>query len=171
MGLRKKTESLSFEGGLYLINVPGQGQGVFTNTGYLPEEPVLVFGGDLTPGDKIEDYTHYLQIGPDMYLGPSGSYDDFINHNCEPNCAVYFDGDALVLKSIRHINITEQLTFDYSTILLNEPTSFACKCNSRGCRQHIGSFLTLPPVLREKYLAHGMVPLLTRYRMEDLGFR
>ena len=156
--------------GLSIDYVDGQGKGVFATRLYQIQEVVLVFGGDKTPKTQITDYTHYLQVAPDMFLGPSGSYDDYVNHSCDPNCAVVVDDGCYVLKAIKPIAPGEQLSFDYGTIMLNEPTTFICACGARNCRKTIGNFFSLPQDLQQQYLESGMVPLLTQYTRDQLGF-
>ena len=156
--------------GLLVQNVCGQGKGVFTRVPFQRGELILEFDGRLTHASEITDFTHYLQISPDEYLGPSGSFDDFVNHHCDPNCGVFFDGDRLVLKAIRDIDIDEQLSFDYGTIMFNEPTTFNCACGAKKCRKQIGNFYMLPVDIQADFLDKNLVPLLSKFTREQLGF-
>jgi len=152
----------------HISNCPGRGRGVYSNIAYRANEFVMEFTGDVTPIWEINDFTHYLQIAPDLFLGPSGGADDYVNHSCDPNCALYFENDTLVLRTIRKIKAGQELSFDYGTIQFSEPTTFKCECGSRRCRGMVGSFYLLSPDLREYYLAKNMIPLLTRYALEEL---
>ncbi len=156
--------------GLQIRAVNGQGLGVFTRRSYKKNEMILIFGGDEIPSTNISNFTHFMQISPQAYLGPSGQLDDYINHDCDPNSAVYFQEDILVLKAIRDVKIEEQLSIDYSTIIFNEPTAFECACHSKNCRKVIGNFYTLPSKMQRAYLKKGIVPLLCKYTREQLGF-
>ena len=113
------SESNPYIESLYLQTVDGQGSGVFTNQYFHKGDLVLFFSGEKTSSDNIEDFTHYLQIGPDLYLGPSGNFDDYVNHNCDPNCAVYFDEEHVFLRAIKDICPGEQISLDYGTIQLD----------------------------------------------------
>lgn len=155
--------------GLQIRAVNGQGLGVFTRRSYKENEMILIFAGDEVTSAKISDFTHFMQISPQAYLGPSGQLDDYINHNCDPNCAVFFQEDILALKAIRDIKIEEQLSIDYSTIIFNEPTIFECACHSKKCRVVVGNFYTLPLKMQKTYLKNRMVPLLSKYTKEQLG--
>ena len=155
---------------LYLKKVDGQGQGVFTNQRFHKGDLVLFFGGEMVHAHGIDDFTHYLQIGPDQYPGPSGNFDDYVNHNCNPNCAVYFDEEHVFLKAIKDIYPGQQLSLDYGTIQFNEPTIIHCECGSRSCRKTVGNFYSMPKRIQDRYLSIGLVPLLTRYTKEELGF-
>lgn len=152
----------------HIAACPGRGRGVFTDRTYFAGEYVMTFSGEKTHIGEISDFTHYLQISPEYFISPSGNADDYVNHKCEPNCALYFEGETLVLKAIRDIALGEELSFDYGTIMFSEPTTFACTCGSAGCRGIIGNYYSLPDALKEKYLAAGMVPLLSRYRLSEI---
>ena len=164
------TEPTSIRNGLHIQVVNGQGLGVFTRRRYQQEDLILEFSGDETPLNQISNFTHYMQISPQMYLGPSHQMDDYVNHSCDPNSAVYFQNNVMVLRALRQIEINEQLSFDYGTIIFNEPTVFECACNSDCCRRVIGNFYTMPLELQNDYLEKGMVPLLAKYTREQLGF-
>lgn len=160
----------SSDKGLRIARVHGQGKGVFTSRPYQLQDVILEFGGKKIPSNQISDYTHYLQIAPDMFLGPSGGYDDFVNHSCDPNCAVVVHKGKYVLKAIKSIACGKQLSFDYGTIMFNEPTTFECACGSVYCRKTIGNFFSLPQELQQHYLKNDTVPLLTQYTRDQLGF-
>lgn len=71
------------------------GKGVFAARKLLKGEGIMGFYSKsklLTlkelPNPYFEDY--YVQVGKDIYLGPSGGAGDFINHSCEPNAGLVF---------------------------------------------------------------------------------
>lgn len=167
MGLPSK-ESRSVCNGLHIKITDDLGKGVFASNRIYSGDPIMIFGGEQVSSADIVDFTHYLQIGPDLYLGPSGDYDDYVNHNCDPNCAVYFENDQVVLKAIKDICPEEQLSLDYGTIQFNEPTVILCQCGSENCRKIIGNFYLMPEDLQNRYLDDKIVPLLTKYTKEDL---
>ena len=66
------------------------GQGVFADKDFRNGEKIIEFKGKLftyaqlpTPYSSVKD--HYVQIGKNLYVGPSGGFDDFFNHSCNPN--------------------------------------------------------------------------------------
>jgi len=152
----------------YIENCPGRGRGVFANKTYSPGDYILSFTGKQTPIHEITDFTHFLQIAPDIFLSPSGKADDYVNHSCDPNCAVYFESDGPVLRAITTIAPDQELSFDYGTIMFSEPTMFQCECGSPNCRGLIGNFYSLPEELRKKYQTENMVPLLSRYSLVEI---
>jgi len=150
-----------------IIESPGRGHGVIINRNYIRGEFVMNFTGDKTHINDIEDFTHYLQITPELFISPSGNADDFVNHSCDPNCALYFENDGLVLRAIKDIVGGEELSFDYGTIMFSEPTEFQCECGSSKCRGMIGNYYTLPEELQKQYQSSNMIPLLSRYSIEE----
>ena len=161
-------ESRSHCDGLQVKIIDGQGKGVFTIRSFKQNEKVLIFSGKYTRFSEIKDFTHYFQISPDTYLSPSGNFDDYVNHSCEPNCGVYFVNEEIILKTIRKIEAGEQLSFDYGTIMFNEPTRFKCACGSVNCRKNIGNFYSMEVETQDSYLSRNMVPLLTKFSREQL---
>lgn len=152
----------------YIADSEQRGTGVFAGKTFISGEFILRFTGTPAAYETIMDFTHFLQVSPDTFLGPSGLADDFVNHSCEPNCAVYLEDEGPVLRALRVISPGEELGFDYGTIMFAEPTEFDCYCGSPRCRGHIGGFDTMPDGLQEYYRARNAVPLLTRYSLEDL---
>jgi len=151
-----------------IIDSPGRGRSVIANRDYNRDEFVMNFTGVKTHIRDIEDFTHYLQVSPEFFISPSGNADDFVNHSCDPNCALYFENDGLVLRAIKDIKTGEELSFDYGTIMFNEPTRFSCECGSPKCRGLIGNFYTLPRELQNQYKSANMIPLLSRYTIEEI---
>jgi hypothetical protein len=145
-------------GGCYVARVHGNGRGAFAAQPFQPGETVLVFGGSLVALEQLADFTHCLEIAPALFLGPSGGVDDFVNHSCEPNCRVDVDAAGPVLRALRPVAPGEELTYDYSTLMVRDPTSFDCRCGSARCRGRIVAFGALPPDLREDYARRGLVP-------------
>ncbi len=152
----------------YIKDSPWYGKGVYASYAINVCEKILCFSGTRTHIDEIRDFTHYIQIGPDEFLSPSGMADDFVNHCCQPNSAVYLEGDSLVLRAIVPIEPHEEITFDYATIIFSEPTEFNCSCGKSVCRGKIGSFYSLAKSLQKKFISLNHVPLLNKYSIEEL---
>ena len=94
-----------------------------------------------------------LQVSGDcyLYLDAPGRY---INHSCDPNCGVT---PSLDLVAIRDIPEGEELTFDYSTTMLERHWTMECKCGSSKCRKVIRDFDQLPEATQEYYLGLNVV--------------
>jgi uncharacterized protein len=143
-------------------NCVSNGVGVFARRDLGVGEYVLTFRGERLRRDQITDFTYCLEIGNGLFLGPSGDIDDFVNHSCSPNCGVYVEGEDMVLRAIRVIHASTELTFDYSTVMQHDPTSFVCHCGTKTCRRVVGTFGSLPLPVRRRYLRLKCVPLFAQ---------
>jgi hypothetical protein len=99
--------------------------------------------------DIPERYWPYtFQVDYDRYVLPrNNSRARYINHSCEPNCAV--SGRSIIsAKSIRR---GEELTFDYSTDIDWPGFRMNCKCGSPKCRRLVRAYRFLPRRLKLRY--------------------
>lgn len=145
-------------GRLALSEAGSKGIGVFATRGFRRGDRILSFRGPLLPTETIDDFTRTIQVDAGLFLGASGGVDDFVNHSCDPNCGVRSDPPRLALVALRDIEADEEITFDYSTCLLDEPPLEGCGCGTGRCRGRIGPFPELPARARERYLRLGVVP-------------
>ncbi|MFH0713194.1 MAG: SET domain-containing protein [Candidatus Micrarchaeota archaeon] len=139
------------------------GKGAFATRLFKAEEEILEFKGKLfsyselpVPYNSVED--HFVQVGPKLYLGPSGGIDDFVNHSCDPNAGLRFLGRKFVLVAIRDITAGEEVTFDYSTTMDEDEWELQCNCGSKKCRRVIRDFKYLPREIQKKYISAKVVP-------------
>jgi hypothetical protein len=139
-------------------SLPQGGQGVFAGRPFARGEVVLHFQGRVVGLEQVTDFTYFLEIGEGRFLGPSGLADDLVNHSCRPNTAVEGVPSGALLRAVRRIRRDEELTFDYSTVMIDDPTSFACHCAARYCRGRIVGWQHLQPHKRAEYVRRGMVP-------------
>ncbi|MCP6719677.1 MAG: SET domain-containing protein-lysine N-methyltransferase [Patescibacteria group bacterium] len=81
-----------------------------------------------------------MQIGKRLHQESPDhkSVENFINHSCESNCYINFDG--LVLKTSRKILRGEELTFNYNTTEFELKSPFKCECGSKKCANKIRGF-------------------------------
>jgi len=128
-----------------IIDCPaGKGKGVLAVDAFAAGEVVLEFRGQHLRHRDIVDFTHCLEVRPGEYLGPSGAADDFVNHSCAPNCRVVAEDGAVLLRALRDIAGGEELTFDYSRNLWDDPTAFFCDCGTVACRGEVRGPLPSP---------------------------
>lgn len=139
------------------------GKGVFATKHFQTDEILLEFRGELftykelpVPYDKVED--RYVQVGKDLYMGPSGSTDDFLNHSCAPNAGLKIIREKVFLIAIQEIESGEEITWDYSTTMDEDDWEMHCKCGSSNCRGQIRDFKYLSRDVQKKYLDLGVVP-------------
>ena len=66
----------------------------------------------------------------------------FINHSCEPNCEAVIDDDRIFIEALQTIQPGEELFYDYSYELDQEPDEedfarYRCRCGTKSCRGSI----------------------------------
>jgi SET domain-containing protein len=145
----------------YVKSSPQHGKGVFARATIAAGECVVVFSGPLQHRTEVDFNDYHLQVGEDVYIGPSGGADDYVNHSCEPNCGFQ---NGLELVAIRDIAVDEELTWDYSSAI-DEPGfgGFPCSCGSVNCRRQVMSFRDLPPDAKERLRAWLLPYLVAKY--------
>lgn len=137
--------------------VGGKGRGVFATAPFVKGQEVLEFIGDIKSVADLVDLTHALQIGPTTFLAPSGGVDDYVNHSCDPNTGIRDVDGRVMLFALRHINIGDEITFDYSTTQAGGYWTMTCQCGSRKCRRVIGDFEDLPSARKSYYIRNQAV--------------
>lgn len=146
------------------------GMGVFVQQWIPANSRILEFTGKRVDREMINKFAlkgssdSFLQVGENEFIGASGRLDDYVNHSCEPNCGLDFDGDRVYLKSINVISRGSEITYDYATSQLVFPLRFNCRCGSLDCRGEIGDFDELSAKRKKYYLAKNIVApfLVTR---------
>ncbi|MFH1626955.1 MAG: SET domain-containing methyltransferase [bacterium] len=144
-------------------------KGVFADKNFKKGETIFEFHGKFftyeelpTPYNEVED--HFVQIGENLYMGPSGGIDDFFNHSCAPNAGLKIEDKKVFLTAIKNISSGDEITWDYSTTMDEDDWEMDCECESKTCRRRIRDFKYLPPEIQKKYLNLGIVP---KYISED----
>lgn len=113
--------------------------------------------------DGLENSADPLLIGNDLYLDLDELSRTF-NHSCKPNA---FLRGKCTLVAIRDIGIDEEITYDYSTTMvdgdriksLGHPVWWCrCKCGARDCAGRIDQFDRLPARRRAYYIKNRYAP-------------
>ena len=124
------------------------GKGVFACAPITQGERIMTFSGTLFSHAQIDFNDYHLQVGEDLYLGPSRGLDDYVNHSCAPNSG--FKG-GLDLVALRDIIPGEEITWDYSTAIDEADfAGFPCGCGAPVCRGKVESFRHLPPLVQQR---------------------
>jgi SET domain-containing protein len=145
-----------------LIKQGVAGRGVFAGRPIRAGEAFLRFTGPLLRYEQTTPQTLALQIGPDLYLGGSGGFDDCVNHSCEPNAGLKIAGTDVTLIALRDIPAGEEISFDYSTTMDEDDFEMTCHCGRPTCRAVVRDFKHLPRPLRRRYAELGVVPEYNR---------
>jgi SET domain len=139
------------------------GLGVFTKSVIPVKAPIMEIRGPLYSEKELPDPNHpaLLQVGPDTFIGPSGDFDDYLNHSCNPNCFLHIAGTRAILFSLYVIPPNTELTFDYSSTSTDELEKWKmnCACGDFKCRKVISGHQHLDPAIKQKMTAQGMFPL------------
>ena len=141
------------------------GQGVFTTIKIPAKQPVIEVTGDVF-SNETADHNHpaLLQVSSNLYIGPSGGPDDYINHSCNPNCFLHCVGKRAILFSLYDIPADTEITFDYSTSSTDslDKWKMDCLCGDLNCRKVISGFQYLSPEKVKEYTEKGVVPMFLR---------
>jgi len=144
-----------------IIIETANGNGVNTLVDVPAKTIIFEFKGDFFTRDTLKhDQSYTLQIGKNKFLGPSGGFDDYINHSCNPNCGLVIVGSRAFLLSLYVIKADTEITFDYSTSSNDtlEQWQMNCKCGQFCCRKIISGYQYLNKTIKEKYQKLDVVP-------------
>lgn len=134
---------------------PGTGHGSVATELITAGEVVAAFGGRCVTRDEFEllpasQQVRSLQIEENLYIAgaPEPEPADFINHSCEPNCAL---SGNVILIAARDIEIGEEVTYDYATTDGSDYDEFECACGSASCRGKVSGHDWMLPELQLRY--------------------
>lgn len=145
--------------GLYEKPVPVKGRGVFPAKPIARGQLVLRFVGPVYTRETCPEFSEAIQVGVNAWMHSSGGLDDLVNHACDPNCGLWQVGGDTFLIALRDIAAHEELSFDYSSSMVDEPWQMdGCGCGTALCRGVIANFLDMPPDARARYAASGALP-------------
>lgn len=100
-----------------------------------------------------------------------GTPDRHINHSCNPNAYVLYEGDHSFLVARRDIAVGEEISVDYN-INITRGTAWPCHCGTARCTGTVvGDFFRLPLDIQREYsslLAQWFVRA-NRDRLRALG--
>jgi len=78
----------------------------------------------------------------------------YSNHSCDPNCGINEDFQLITIKPVAK---GEELTWDYSTSMLERHWTLHCHCEAPFCRKIILDFDLIPKQIQEKYIRAEIV--------------
>jgi uncharacterized protein len=134
---------------------PPKGHGSLSLEPIAAGEVVAAFGGRCITRDEFDllpasQQVRSLQIDEHLYIAgaPEPEPADFINHSCEPNCAL---SGNVILVAARDIAAGEELTYDYATSDGSDYDEFECACGTALCRGKISGHDWMLPELQLRY--------------------
>lgn len=88
---------------------------------------------------------------PDGKVVLIGFPDRHVNHCCDPNACVRYEGAGCSLWARRDIGAGEEITVDYSINVVGGD-AWPCRCGAARCRGTVvGDFFQLPPDIQREY--------------------
>ena len=153
------------------IGVSRHGLGLFATRDLSPTSQILVFDGPEISFERMlckrEHEANALQIARNCYLDltPPGVY---ANHSCQPNAGIK---QNRILIALQRIKAGEEITYDYSTTMLENHWTMPCHCGTEACRKLIEDFPKLPQKIQNNYLELGIVQdFIVRNTSKQRGF-
>ena len=151
------------------------GMGVFARRDFAPGERIRSLSGSLQSLAEVIRRADEGDVEGSDVLGVDDSaylvldeLDRCFNHSCDPNGAVVGAGEGVELLAIRAVRTGDEITFDYSTTMADDPEAIAaagrslwrcpCSCGATNCRGVIDQFVTLPIETRRRYVDRGWAP-------------
>jgi hypothetical protein len=135
------------------------GRGVFAAEPVARGAVAFRFEGPLVPAARVSQ--RGIQVWRDWYVDPEAP-GRFVNHACAPTCEVT---RGLEVRPRRRLRAGEELTIDYSSVVLWEPWRMACACGAAACRGEVRAWGRVPAAVRARYpaplftfLERGVVP-------------
>ena len=74
-----------------------------------------------------------------------------INHSCDPNVGIGFDGKNWLYIAFKNIKEGEELFYDYGMANYVVENMGECLCGSETCRKDVKGFQNLPAERKEAY--------------------
>jgi hypothetical protein len=144
---------------LSACTVGDRGLGVFPGAAIPAGALVLKFEGPVYDRETCPEFSEALQVRVNGWMWSSGGLDDLVNHSCSPNTGLWqVEGDTYLI-ALRDIPVDEELSFDYSTSMVDEPWELdGCQCGTPECRGVIANFLDMPPEAQQRYARMGTLP-------------
>jgi SET domain-containing protein len=135
---------------------PIEGLGLFALTGFRPGERLreIHVVREVTPDAPLRpelgeraDHCDY----PDGSVVLIGFPDRHVNHSCDPNAWVAYQGGRAFLVARRPIRAGDEITCDYN-INITGGTAWRCHCGAARCRgTTTGDYFLLPPEIQREY--------------------
>ncbi len=98
-------------------------------------EAILIF----YDGPIIDHPTRYsIQIDEDKHIDGTPASNSYLNHSCDPNC--YVDWDGVFLRAKRDLRAGEELTCNYLTTDWELHEKFVCRCGAPNCYGEMKGF-------------------------------
>ena len=69
-----------------IFKCDGKGYGIFTNVDIEKRRTILKIQGSIVKKTAVQNLNAALQIDDDLFMESRGTFDEYVNHSCSPNC-------------------------------------------------------------------------------------
>ncbi len=121
-------------------------RGVFATVTIAPGQRIIQYLGEEISAEECDrreqlyselevTYLFDLENGYAIDGGVNGNLAIYINHSCDPNCLIEFEGNNIWVVARRPVVSGEELTYDYwFDPADDDATTVPCHCRSTACR-------------------------------------
>jgi hypothetical protein len=150
---------------------PIEGLGLFATREFQPGEPIrrihvvreITIAAPLR--EEIGERADHCDY-PDGRVVLLGFPDRHLNHSCDPNAWIRYEGERCWIVARRNIGTGDEITCDYN-INITGGTSWPCHCGATRCTGTVeGDFFRLPRAIRLEYR-----PILAEWFVHRHGAR
>jgi SET domain-containing protein len=151
------------------------GVGAFAKEKILKNEKIAMFGGHVITREEenklpAEIYDNAIQIDDNLVIGSilKEEIDDgaMFNHSCNANAGIK---GQILLVAMRDILKSEQITFDFGTVLFNDGSfkkyKLKCLCGAKNCRKIITDNDWMKQEIQNKY--RGYFPIHIQEKIDN----
>ncbi len=121
------------------------GLGVFARESMAAGEVLLALGHVFVE----QRARHTIQLDARCHQAGTGEIDDYLNHSCDPNCALNFE--RLELHARRPLAAGEELSFNYLSSEWDMAAPFRCECGATNCVGEVRGLRHLEPAAQELF--------------------
>lgn len=125
--------------GVFALQALDAGERLIEYTGEIIDWPEALRRHPHDPSNP--QHTFYFHIDPDRVIDANvgGNSARWINHSCAPNCEAEVEGERVFIRSLRPIEVGEELFYDYGLMIDGPYTAalkadYPCWCGADACR-------------------------------------
>lgn len=113
---------------------PDGQKGLFLTEPTSRDEILITYTGEIL----TEPTRHSMQIDEHRHIEGTEGTNAYLNHSCQPNAAVDFEG--VFLRARREIAAGEEITIDYNIADEDLHEKFTCHCGAPHCYGEVRGF-------------------------------
>jgi SET domain-containing protein len=138
-----------------------EGMGLFAAAPIPKETRVIEYVGEKIDSDEMlrrcaAGNFYIFALGEGQYIDGKSENNlaRFINHSCEPNCEIRWEGEQVWIIASRDMRAGEEVTYNYSYDL-EDYRHYPCHCGSSRCAGYIVAEEFFDHVRSQSQLRHA----------------